>query len=117
MDPILAQRRGSGLCLICPVRVSLFKVCLNTQVGRISTINQTQRQWNNAFLMLGHRLRRWPNIKTALCHCLAFAENVHSAEVYTTESSMDSHFRNRGMHTLPMTHSRTSYDHQTYDRR
>ena len=30
----------------------------------------------NAVLMLGHRLRRWPNINTALGNCLVFADKV-----------------------------------------
>ena len=31
------------------------------------------RHCTNADLMLGHRLRRWPNIKSALVQCLVFA--------------------------------------------
>ena len=31
------------------------------------------RHWSNADLVLGHRLRRWPNIKPALCQCLVCA--------------------------------------------
>ena len=31
------------------------------------------RRWTNADLMLAHRLRRWPNIKSALVQRLVFA--------------------------------------------
>ena len=36
-------------------------------------LNKHQRRCTNAVLMLSQRLKRWPNIKTALVHCLVFA--------------------------------------------
>ena len=32
-----------------------------------------ERHWNNVGLMLGQRLRRWPNIKPTLFQCVVFA--------------------------------------------
>ena len=37
---------------------------------------QDTRHWTNVDLMLGHRLRRWPNIKTTLDQCFLFAESA-----------------------------------------
>ena len=37
------------------------------------TIPASTTHWNNVGLMLGHRLRRWPNIKPTLFQCVVFA--------------------------------------------
>ena len=42
-----------------------------SSVNRPTPANTTH--WNNVGLMLGHRLRRWPNIKPTLFQCVVFA--------------------------------------------
>ena len=51
------------------------KVCASGGFKRIGDGLDTvdTRCSPNADLMLGHRLRRWPNIKSALGECLVFA--------------------------------------------
>ena len=41
--------------------------------SRLRLYPANTRRWTNADLMLAHRLRRWPNIKSALVQRLMFA--------------------------------------------
>ena len=54
-----------------------MKICQNQRLGHtwliIAAYPANMRHSSNAVLMLGHRLRRWPNIETALGECPVFA--------------------------------------------
>ena len=48
----------------------LLSFAFQTRVYHYRRPHGGVRRWTNAGLMLGHRLRRWPNIKPALVSCL-----------------------------------------------
>ena len=37
------------------------------------SLQENTERWSNVLLMFDHRLRRWPNIDTALTQCLVLA--------------------------------------------
>ena len=79
---------------------------------------------NNAGLMLGHRLRRWPNIKPALCKCIAVARrpvsgpgfgNLESEYCFTAFSAQSWQYRDRSKPRVwirPHSYRSTQYNRQ-----
>ena len=55
------------------VRLPLISKWTFKQARGSRTIPANKRHWANAGSMLGHRLRRWPNIDPALAQCLLLA--------------------------------------------
>ena len=60
------------------VRVNLYSISIeifhNSKGERVNEANPANtRHSHNAVSMLAHRLRRWPNIETALGECPVFA--------------------------------------------
>ena len=59
--------------------LSFLKKYLNIesqpQQGANDLTYKTLRRWNNAGLIVGQRLRRWPTIKSALDQTLVIVEN------------------------------------------
>ena len=50
------------------------------ETGSYIDYTENTRHSPNAVSTLDHRLRRWPNIDTALGECFVFAENIPRSE-------------------------------------
>ena len=61
-----------------------IRLCEAAPTARIQGVCMIQRRWTQVVLMLGHRLRQWPNIKTTLCQRILFTGVVHE-EVSLTD--------------------------------
>ena len=70
-------------------------ICVTLTLEKKKTYIQ-QRHRTNSVLMLGHRLRRWPNIKTVLVQRLVFAEEPDQIHTITASYNMWTYWHRHG---------------------